>query len=190
MYNECVVCGTQFKPSKQYPERKTCSDECLRIHMKNLTSEAFLENSFEKGNEPFNKGLPQKEWMSKEAMEKCSKTYINKQTSGMSKYAFEENRFLPHNTYQKGTVTRRIVRHKKGKNAGKTEINYYINIDWKGNRKPNNLYKRYLWEVYHQQDIPKGYVVYMIDQNPDNLDINNLKIISRAELAKLNRGWQ
>lgn len=185
--NICIVCGVEFEPSKEYPERVTCSDECLRIHMRNLVSETFLENSFEKGHTPFNKGVPQKEWLSKEAQEKCSKTHIQYQDSGMSPLAKIEGRFLPHNTNKKGTVTRRITKHTKGKNAGKTEINYYINIDWKGNRKPNNLYKRYVWEVYHQQDVPKGYVIYMIDQNPDNLDISNLELISRAELARRNK---
>ena len=77
--NKCVVCGTHFKPTKQYSERKTCSNECLKIHMKNLVPEAFLEKSFEKGSEPFNKGLPQKEWLSAESIEQCSKTYIQNQ---------------------------------------------------------------------------------------------------------------
>ena len=69
----------------------------------------------------------------------------------------------------------------------KLPIEFYINIDWKGNRKPNNLFKRFLWVLYHQQDIPKGYVVHCKDGNPCNLEIANLELITRAELAKINR---
>ena len=185
--NKCVVCGTYFKPLKEYPERRTCSDECLRIHMRNLTPETFLEKSFKKGNTPFNKGVPQKEWMSDESRYKCSKTHIHKQNC-VSPLSEMEGRYLPFNAKVKGTVTRRITRHKHGKNAGKTEINYYINIDWHGNRKPNNLYKRYLWEVHNQRDVPKGCVIYSIDGNPDNLDISNLTCITRKQLAIINKG--
>lgn len=185
--NKCVVCGTHFKPSKQYPERKTCSAECLKIHMKNLVPEAFLEKSFEKGSEPFNKGLPQKEWLSSESIEKCSKTYIQNQNC-KSPLSDVEGRYLPHNTKEKGVVTRRVTKHTRGKNAGKTEVNYFINIDWHGNRKPNNLYKRYLWEVHNQMDVPKGCVIYCIDGNPENLDISNLTCITRGQLAIINRG--
>ena len=184
--NKCVVCGTYFKPLKEYPERRTCSDECLRIHMRNLTPETFLEKSFKNGNIPFNKGVPQKEWMSDESRDKCSKTHIHKQNC-VSPLSKMEGRYLPFNAKVKGTVTRRITKHKHGKNAGKTEINYYINIDWHGNRKPNNLYKRYLWEYYHQQDIPKGYVIYSLDGNPENFDKDNLILMSRKQLAILNK---
>lgn len=64
-------------------------------------------------------------------------------------------------------------------------------------RKDNNTGKIYL---HHKRKsyckylmeslgyiIPKGYVVYHIDGNTENNNIENLKIISRAELLKLNR---
>ena len=185
--NICMVCGVEFEPLKEYPERVTCSDECLRIHMRNLVSETFLEKSFEKGHTPFNKGVPQKEWLSKEAQEKCSKTYIQYQDSSMSPLAKIEGRYLPHNTNEKGTIIKRKHIHTKGRFKGKVDYEYYINIDWKGNRKPNNLYRRYLWEVYHQQDIPEGMIVYCPDNNPENWTKENLKLISRADLARKNR---
>lgn len=34
----------------------------------------------------------------------------------------------------------------------------------------------------------KGYVVHCIDGDPDNLDISNLELITRGQLAILNRG--
>ena len=184
--NICVVCGTSFLPTKGYKNRKTCSDECFKIHMRNLVSNTFIEDQYKQGNTPFNKGKSQQEWMSDEGIEKCKNTYIHKQNcvSPLSKI---ENRYLPHNTKEKGTIVKRQHIHTSGKNKGKVETEYYINIDWKGNRKPNNLYKRFLWEYYHQQDIPKGYIVYCIDGNPNNIEISNLKLITRAELLKLNR---
>lgn len=185
--NRCVVCGTQFKPLKQYPERKTCSEECLKIHMRNLVPEAFLENCFKEGNIPFNKGIPQKEWLSEEARKRCSKTHIQYQTNTASPLSKIEGRYLPHNTKVKGTITKRKHIHKKGRFKGKVEYEYFINIDWKGNRKPNNLYRRYLWEYYHQQDIPKGMVVYCPSTNPDDWTEENLRLITRGELVKLNR---
>ena len=186
--NKCIICGKEFEPRKEYTEKRTCSKECLRIHMKNMVSENFLKNSYSKGNIPFNKGLPQSEWLSEEARNKVSKTYIQHQANIISPLADIEGRYLPHNTKQKGTVTLRKHIHKTGRFKGKVEYEYYINIDWKGNRKPNNLYRRYVWEFYHQQDIPKGMVVYAIDGNSANVSIDNLTLITRAELVKLNRG--
>lgn len=185
--NRCIICHKEFEPPKNYTEKKTCSKECFQIYMKTKPSENFLKNSFKKGHKPFNKGIPQKEWMSKENIDKCSKTHIQNQEVCKSPLSIIEHRYLPCNTLEKGTVTRRLHRHNKGKNKGKVEIVYYINIDWHGNRKPNNLLKRYIWEVHYQQDIPKGMVVYCIDGNSENFEISNLKLITRAELAILNR---
>lgn len=187
MMNKCIICGKQFTPSKEYLEKQTCSKECWNEFKRRTVSDSFLKTSFKKGDVPFNKGKPRSEWMSEEAREKCSKTHIQYQENIASPMAKEEGRYLPHNTNQKGTVTLRQHVHKKGKAKGKIEYEYYINIDWHGNRKPNNLYRRYIWEYYHQQDIPKGMVVYAIDGNSANVSIDNLKLISRAELAILNR---
>lgn len=43
-----------------------------------------------------------------------------------------------------------------------------------------------VWEE-HNGDIPKGYVVIFGDSDKSNLDINNLILISRAQLARLNQ---
>lgn len=185
--NTCIICGIEFEPPKNYTIKKTCSKECYRIHTRNLASEAFLEKSFKPGHKTYNKGKPQTEWLSKEAIEKCSKTHIQHQRHCRSYLSDEEGRYLPHNTNHKGTVTKRTHIHRTGKNKGKVEYEYFINIDWKGNRKPNNLYRRFLWEYYNQQDIPDGYVVHCIDGNSDNLEIDNLELITRRQLAILNK---
>ena len=142
---------------------------------------------FKKGYIPFNKGLKQTEWIRDIiALENVRKTqFPNQKWSEMS---IRECRLLPHNTKEKGTITRRLHIHTKGKNKGKIDVEWIINIDWRGNRKPNNLYKKYVWEKAHQMDIPKGYVVYLKDQNPDNIVPENLELITRAELLKRNTG--
>ena len=156
------------------------------MYMKTKPSENFLKNSFKKGHKAHNKGVPQSEWLSKDKIKKCSKTQIQNQDC-KSPLSEIEGRYLPHNTKHKGTVTLRKHIHKSGRFKGKVEYEYFINIDWKGNRKPNNLYRRYLWEYYHQQDIPDGMVVYAIDGNPLNITIENLTLISRADLARINK---
>lgn len=178
----CVICGKETTSEN----KRTCSKECYKIFMRLIVSKKFLNQSFKKGNIPFNKGLKQKEWMSDAKIKKCSKTYIQHQKSAVSKFSSLENRFLPHNTKAKGTIVKRAHIYNKGKNKGKIDYEYYINIDWKGNRKPNNLLKKYIWEYYHQQDIPKGYIVHFIDGNTENFDISNLEILTRGQLMLLN----
>lgn len=185
--NKCIICGKEFIPPKTNKEKKTCSSECYSGYMRSLASEGFLKNSFKKGHKTFNKGKPQKEWLTEEQIKKISKTQIQNQDC-KSVLSYIEGRYLPYNAYKKGTVKRRKHIHRTGKNKGKVEYEYYINIDWKGNRKPNNLYRRFIWEYFHQQDIPKGYVVHCIDGDPNNLDISNLELITRGQLAILNRG--
>ncbi|WP_304393383.1 HNH endonuclease signature motif containing protein [uncultured Clostridium sp.] len=185
--NICIICGKEFEPPKGYEIKRTCSKECYKIMQKQNVSDGFMQNSFKKGQTAFNKGVPMKEWMSKESMEKCSKTQIQYQDC-VSPLSKEEGIYLPYNTYTKGKVVKRKHKHNKGKNKGKEYWEYYINVDWKGNRKPNNLYRKYLWELYNQQDVPKGYVVYSKDGNPDNLDISNLELITRRELLRRNCG--
>jgi len=46
---------------------------------------------------------------------------------------------------------------------------------------------RWAWQR-ENGDIPKGYVVTFIDGNSGNMSMNNLKLITRAELAKNNTG--
>lgn len=62
-----------------------------------------------------------------------------------------------------------------------------INIDWRGNRKPHNVYAWYVWELHNQQDRPKGMVIYHMDGDIHNNNIDNLEVISRAELLRRNR---
>lgn len=44
-----------------------------------------------------------------------------------------------------------------------------------------------LWEGYHGKAIPKGHVVIFADSDRRNFDPGNLHLVSRAELANLNK---
>lgn len=120
---------------------------------------------FKKGNVPFNKGKRLVDYMSPRGVRNSSLTRFKKGQ-------------LPHNTKSKGTITREMTHG---------ALYYTINIDWRGRRKYHNSYKWYLWEVAHQQDRPKGRVLAVRDGNPNNIKLDNLELITRAELLRRNR---
>lgn len=76
-----------------------------------------------------------------------------------------------------GTITRRI---------NKGAIEYTINIDWRGNRKPHNSYKWYLWEVDNSEDRPANSVLWIKNGNADDMRVENFEVIDRAELMRRN----
>ncbi|HUS48532.1 MAG TPA: HNH endonuclease signature motif containing protein [Candidatus Paceibacterota bacterium] len=43
------------------------------------------------------------------------------------------------------------------------------------------LKSRYVWANYHNQDIPIGFVIHHIDENPENDDINNLRLMRKQD---------
>ena len=57
-----------------------------------------------------------------------------------------------------------------------------------GNSKVWALYNRYLWEQHHGT-IPPRHVVVFKDGNRANCVIENLDLVSRAEMARRNRTW-
>ncbi len=80
----------------------------------------------------------------------------------------------PYNTAKDGEVRWRYIRGDMGY--------YFIRIaenNWE-------FYHRYLWKEKHGE-IPKGYNIIFIDGNSRNCKIENLKCVSNAELAEMNR---
>lgn len=108
-----------------------------------------------KGTPPPNKGKKQKEYMSKEAIERTKATRFQKGS-------------IPPNSVPVGYE--RI--DKEG----------YIYIKVKGKRKLV-LKHRYIWEQ-HFGPIPKGNNIQFKDGNRQNCDIENLYMISRSEQMK------
>lgn len=87
---------------------------------------------------------------------------------------------LPVQALPKGEIRKRTRPNKTDE--------WVINIDWKGNRKPNNNYKWYIWEAANKQDRPTGFVLYIRNEDQDDIRLENLELISRAELLRRNRG--
>ena len=112
---------------------------------------------FKPGQTPHNKGKKQPEYMSDEALIKVKQTQ------------FKSVEPANHPSFKTGITT--------------PSKDCYLICAGKGKRvrKPKYIYEQ------HFGPIPAGYVIYHLDGNRYNDDINNLKCISRAELIKLNK---
>jgi len=117
-----------------------------------------LASQFKANHLPFNKGKKQKEYMSKQAIERTKAT------------RFKSNH-VPANTNKigNGAVVWRI-----DKDSSKSY--QYIRIE----KSVWVLYHRHLWQARHGP-IPKDQIVIFIDGDTKNVNINNLKLISRRE---------
>lgn len=116
-----------------------------------------------------------------------------KLSSGLTGY-FEKGH-TPHNKGNKGVCGKGCERtwFKKGyipKNhrqvgSERTTVDGYVEIKV---AEPNKweLKHRVIWEQ-HNGPVPKNYVVIFLDGNKLNIDINNLALITRAELKILNQ---
>ena len=111
---------------------------------------------YRKGQTPPNKGKKQVDYMSPDAIARCSKTRFKKGN-------------VPHNTYDKdGIVNIRI---------DSTGIPYmYIRVSL-GNWE---LYHRYLWEQANGK-VPAGHCLWFKDGDSTNVKLENLECITRKE---------
>lgn len=112
---------------------------------------------FQKGDIPFNKGKSQKDYMSAESIEKTKKTRFKKGQS---------------------PINWRPVGSERITKDGYTEIKIAEPNVWE-------LKHKVLWEREHGS-IPPKHVVIFADGNKENLDINNLMLISREKLLIMN----
>lgn len=100
----------------------------------------------------------------------------------------------PFNKGKKGICAKgcEATQFKKGhkpvnyKPVGSERINIYGYIEVKV-AEPNKwrLKQRVVWEE-HYGEIPNGYSILFLDRNKQNLDINNLILVSKKQLAFLN----
>jgi len=115
---------------------------------------------FKKGQVPFNKGLKQSDFMSKESIAKTKATRFKKGQ-------------IPHNTKEDGFI---IPRKDK---CGKTYLYIRESLGvWK-------LYHRQVWEQYNGK-LKSNEVVRFRDGNSLNCDISNLFVVPKSENMKLN----
>lgn len=125
---------------------------------------------FVKGQKSWNKGRPQSEWMSEEAIERTKGTRFKKGQ-------------LPHNTREVGEerltkdgyVQVHVRQHKKEK----------LNDQWV-------LKQRLVWEQAHGMPVPEGCKVIFCDGDRTNFDPDNLMLVTHEELMRMNQegtGW-
>lgn len=121
-----------------------------------IIEERKRSSYYQKGSTPLNKGKKWSEWMSKEGQ-------VNSTNS-----QFKKGR-TPHNTRANFELSKRATN-------GKKYPYWYIRISlgkWV-------LLHRYLWEIVNGE-IPKGHNIQFIDGNTDNVEIENLEIVSRKK---------
>jgi hypothetical protein len=112
---------------------------------------------FKKGQDSWNKGKKQSEYMSAEMIERSAKT----------RFALGSD---PHNTVEIGHI--RMTRD------GYLEMK--VRHDKSGRNKNFVLLQRLIYE-HHFGVIGEGNIVEFVDGNPLNLDINNLRLCTRVE---------
>ena len=114
-----------------------------------------IATRFVKGQEPANKGMRQEDFMSREGIERSSRT------------RFKPGQ-LPHNTKPIGYE--------------RLDDNGYVYIKVSMEQKMV-LKHRYVWEQ-HNGAVPDGYCICFRDGNRQNCDISNLYLLSREENAR------
>lgn len=84
------------------------------------------------------------------------------------------------------SISRRTERRVELYTTIPTKIRRYNTRDKKWNFTRKRIpYSRYLW-IIHNGNIPKGMIVYNTSQNPLDVRIENLILLTRAELLKTN----
>lgn len=113
---------------------------------------------FKKGNVPANKGKKWDEYLSKEKQERSRKT-----------------------CFKKGNISKQY----RPVGSERVTVDGYVEIK---TQDPNvwELKHRVIYEK-HYGKIPEKYNVIFLDGNRQNLDINNLKLVSKAEDLIMNR---
>lgn len=125
---------------------------------------------FKKGDIPFNKGLKQIEWMPPESIERTKAT------------RFKPGE-IPPNAKPLGYISHLV--HKR--NGEITSHDWFINVNWRGERRNHYNYRKYLWEKFYCQDAPDGMI--FVSKNGDQSEvptIENIEMIDRAEHMRRN----
>lgn len=122
---------------------------------------------FRKGMTPVNKGKKWSEFMSPEGMENSRKTQFKKGNVNHNNTPVGTERIT-----KDGYIEIRMEKPRKTYENGFSQ--YY------------RLKHRVLWEQAHGP-IPRSHAIVFLDQNPLNCVLENLRLVSRAELARLNQ---
>lgn len=161
---EFLIKNNHLKTSQELADmfNKRFGTNITKVNIKNFRGNNHLNSGlngqFKKGNIPHNKGKRQNDYMSIESIEKTKATRFKKGN-------------IPANHRDIGSE--RIT--KDG----------YIEIKIK---EPNKwqLKHRYIYEKKYGK-IPKGYNLIFLDGNRKNIDLSNLKLVSKSEDLIMNK---
>ncbi len=161
---EFIIKNNHLKTSQELADmfNKRFGTNITKVNIKNFRGNNHLNSGlngqFKKGNIPHNKGKRQNDYMSIESIEKTKATRFKKGN-------------IPANHRDVGSE--RIT--KDG----------YIEIKIK---EPNKwqLKHRYIYEKKYGK-IPKGYNLIFLDGNRKNIDLSNLKLVSKSEDLIMNK---
>lgn len=159
-YLKEIIPGRPIKESYEMFKKKFSIDMKLRAFDALRMRRGIrngLDGQFKKGSVPFNKGKKIREYVKGESYEKISKTFFKKGN-------------MPKNHRPVGSE--RIC-------EGYVEIKVAEPNKW---RKKHNV----IWEE-HNGAIPKGSVVIFLNKNTLDLRIENLMLVTRQELVRLNQ---
>jgi hypothetical protein len=118
------------------------------------------KGNFKKGHIPFNKGKKMTEYISESSLEKIKQT-----------------QFKPGQT-----AAEKSNKWKGGIQEMTNDVVYLYSGVGQRIRRPKYVYE------FHNGKIPKGWILYHLDQNKHNDNIDNLIAIPRAVLIKINAG--
>ena len=148
---------------------KSVSSKIKVLHLKN-----GIDARFQKNHDPFNKGIPMASWMSPENIERIKKTQFKSDNTGQVRG--RDRKPGDERISKNGYIEVRLDHRKKVW----TYDGHVASRCWE--------FKHVLiWEKYHKQKVPKGHVVIFADGNNRNFNIDNLVLVSRYELLKLNQ---
>jgi len=136
----------------------------IKAHKERLGLKNGIDARFQKGNAAFNKGKTWDEYMSKKGQENSKKTWFS--STDRSKQN-SNNKPFP-------LFSERI------------DVDGYTLIKIENPSKWVFKHK-WLYEQYHNCKVPKGFVVTFLDGNKQNLDINNLAMISQNQNKIMNK---
>lgn len=125
---------------------------------------------FKKGDIPFNKGIKQVEWMPPDSIEKTKATRFK--PGG-----------VPPTAKPLGYISH-LVHKRNGEIVGH---DWFINVNWRGERRNHYNYRKYVWEKFYRQDAPKGMIFVSKNGNQSEVPtIENIEMIDRAEHMRRN----
>lgn len=135
-------------------------ERAYHLGLENILQENAKNSYYKKGQEPFNKGKKQVEYMAPEQIEATKKTRFKKGN-------------LPPNTLYDFAITKR--------NDHNRYSYYHIRLA----KSKWQLLHRYIWELYNGP-IPKGHNVQFKDGNTLNCTLENLYLVDRAQQVVVN----